>query len=118
MRQLLLYPAIFLLSVACRKPPPPPAAQAYVECKSAGQFLASGMACTIEHRQGVRPIHACWAMKIACVNGTRGQGRGCGDVQPMAKSSSFMPYAAFGGALDKCDQVATASVEDMTLEER
>jgi hypothetical protein len=99
-----------ILASGCHKD-----AKVYVECKSAGATLADGMACTIEHQQGDSPVHACWDMNITCQNGTAGKAHGCGDVQPMAKSSVVMPFSAFGGSLDKCDTVSGSNVDGVTL---
>ncbi len=96
----------------CSKP-----AEAYVECKSAGATLAAGFSCTVEHREGAKPVNACWSLNIACANGVKGSAKSCGDAAPRAKSSMMMPFSAFGGALDKCDQVASANVSDLVLKE-
>jgi hypothetical protein len=92
-------------------------AKAYVECKSAGATLDTGMACTIEHQHGDVPLHVCWNMNVSCQNGAKGTAHGCGDVQPQAKSSVVLPFSAFGGALDKCDAVASANVDGMSITE-
>jgi hypothetical protein len=98
--------------VGCSRP------EAYVECRSAGPLLSSGMACTIEHRSGTRGLHACWTMTVTCANGTTGRGDGCGDVEPRGKSSTTMPFSAFHGSLDRCDQASGASVGSVALTER
>jgi len=75
------------------------------------------MACTIDHRAGDRPIRACWTIRIQCVNGTKGAADGCGEAAPKGKSSVLVPFSAFNGALDKCDQVSAANVGNMKLTE-
>ena len=84
--------------------------EAYVECRNAGTTLAAGFNCTIEHRVGSKPIHACWKAEVTCNNGTKGSGDDCGDVDPRGKSTVVMPYATFKGTLDKCDRVTAMNV--------
>lgn len=98
-------------AVGCSKP------EAYVECRGNGPTLSAGMACTIEHRAGSKPLRACWTMNVACANGASGSADGCGEVQPKAKSSTVLPYASFHGALDTCDQVTNANVKTTKLTE-
>lgn len=103
--------SIALLSLAaldCRKPP-----TVYVECGAVAS--SAGMVCTIEHRGGDGPAHACWDVLLICRNGVRVSGHACGDVAPQAKSSVVMPDSEFGEALVRCDTVANASVDARTV---
>jgi hypothetical protein len=95
--------ALLLTVYGCHRVP-----RAYVECG----YVASvdGMVCTIEHRGGDGPAHACWDVLLTCRNGVRVSGHACGDAEPGAKSSVVMPASAFGEALQRCDTVASASV--------
>ena len=108
--------AVFLVLaasvVACHKE-----TRVYVECKSAGATLDTGMSCTLDHQQGDVPAHACWDMIVTCQNGTKGTVHGCGDVRPQAKSNVVLPFSAFGGSLDKCDGVAGANVTGLIITE-
>lgn len=97
---------------ACQRP------EAYVECRANGATLSAGQACALEHRAGSRPLHACWTISVSCANGTKGSAEGCGDVEPQAKATVMVPFAAFRGALDKCDQVSGANVGAMHLTEK
>ena len=114
MKRLAIPMLAALLTIAgCKRPAP----EAYVECRSAGATLGAGMACTIGHRAGGRSLHACWTITIQCVNGARGSADGCGDVAPKAMSSVLVPFTAFKGTLDNCDQVSAANVANMKLTE-
>lgn len=110
--QRLGFVLVVVAFTACERP------EAYVECKSAGPLLATGMTCTLDHRAGSKPLHVCWTMNVQCSNGAAATADGCGDVEPKGKSSVLMPYSAFGGRLDKCDQASGASVTGLKLSER
>lgn len=91
---------------------PPSAA---VECRSVGATLSTGMTCTLEHKGGAGPVDMCWSINVSCSNGANGSAEGCGSVAPAAKSSVLVPYAAFRGALDRCDQASASSISNIRI---
>jgi hypothetical protein len=90
------------------------ATEVYVECRSAGAILASGLSCSITHRKG-SAAHVCWNVDISCANGTRGRASGCGGVEVGAVSSVNLPFSAFNGSLDRCDAVSSSQVGGLVL---
>lgn len=94
---------VVVVVAGCAKP------EAYVECKANGPTLAAGFGCTVDHRSG-GAVRACWTLSVTCANGPVGFAEACGDVEPKAKTAIGVPFSAFGGALDKCDQVSGMKV--------
>lgn len=88
---------------------------AAVECRPVGATLSTGMACTIEHKGGSGPVDVCWSINISCTNGSNGSAEGCGSVAPTSKSNVLVPYSAFRGALDRCDQASASSISDIRI---
>lgn len=108
--------AVFRPALSAIFPGMGPKQEVAVECAAAGPVLASGMACSLQHKSGDESVSACWSINIACTNGSHGTAKGCGTVAPKSKSTALVPFSAFGGALDTCDQTASASVTDLVAQ--
>jgi hypothetical protein len=101
--------ALALWLAGCEKDP-----RAYVECKAAGQTLASGLACSIEHKQGSRAVKACWRIVMECANGTTVSARKCGDVAPEGTSMVAILFSELDGA-GTCDTVTASSLKELKI---
>ena len=82
-----------------------------VNCVNSGQAIA----CSVEHRAGERAVSACWDVVFICQNGTRMVAHACQPVQPHATANRVILESAFTN-LQRCDNVASTSVENTILE--
>jgi hypothetical protein len=87
------------------------------EKEKAAATFGDGLVCQNDHREGSKPVHACWRVLMQCANGTTVTANKCGDVAPMGKSAvanrSTEPVNP-----EQCDSVVSSSLDSLRLSAR
>ncbi len=109
-KRTMLAAALLLGLAGCEDPP-----AAYVECKAVGATVDGGFVCSLSHKQGSHPVHACWRYGLMCLNGSRFTVDRCADVEPGSVTQVSVRANEFRN-LNQCDQVLSGVVADVKVE--
>jgi hypothetical protein len=73
-----------------------------------------GFDCVLNHVGGGAGSNVCWSVVLTCANGHKPEARPCGYVDRGGQNTVQVAEDSFG-RIDECDQVTSASVENLVL---